>query len=276
MWIIVLATLLWLYAVALQKLIEIFLPLFGFVYDSFYISLLFSSVGIGLGLLFYAISLLKPSIKRYIKLGIFAGICFSLIGVYLVVGLSAFVDLLIFYIKVGFGLFLCAIPLIGTYGLFKKQRNTVLAAGAGILFFFFFARILLGDFVFSVTQIDSLLLFFILFICFLELGSTSVFFGSVIEKMTPHKEGNEYMLSRFVAVTNRYFAFIFIILLLCYGVTFVLFTYNDYIISSASGELIGIDLNSIYGIWLLVILIMLGSFMFWYLIPREKQQLSEE
>jgi hypothetical protein len=276
MQIIALASLLWLYAVALQGLMEIFSPLLGFAYDPSYISLIISLVGIGLGLVFYALSLLKPHIKRYIKLGVPAVICFSLVGAYLVAGIPAFVELFIFLIKVGFGLILCAVPLVGAYGLFKKQRNTVLAAGAGILFFFFFTRILLGELVFSVSQIELLLLFFVLFICFLEMGSTSIFFNSIITKMAPQGDGDETMLSRFSNVFNRYLVYTFIVLILCYAVTIVLFNYNDYVISSTPGEIMGIDLGSIYGIWLLVIIMIASAFMFWYLIPREKTKTSEE
>jgi ribose/xylose/arabinose/galactoside ABC-type transport system permease subunit len=115
-----------------------------------------------------------------------------------------------------------------------------------------------------------------LFICFLEMGSTSIFFNSIITKMAPQGDGDETMLSRFSNVFNRYLVYTFIVLILCYAVTIVLFNYNDYVISSTPGEIMGIDLGSIYGIWLLVIIMIASAFMFWYLIPREKTKTSEE
>jgi len=276
MQIIALATLLWLYAVALQGLVEIFSPLLGFDYDPLYLSFIFSVVGIGLGLLFYAISLLKPAIKRYIKIGIPAVICLLLIGTLIGGGIPAFAELFILFVKIGFGLMLCAVPLTGAYGLFKKQRTHILTAGIGTLFFFFFTKILLGEFVFSVSQIELFLLFFILFICFLELGSTSTFFSSIIDKMTPHEEGDETMLSRFSTVFNRYLVYTFIMLFFCYVITFVFFTSDGYTILFSSAEIMNIDLSSIYGIWLLVIIAIIGALIFWYLIPREKTTPSEK
>jgi len=268
--------LVWLYAMALKGLVVIFSPIIGVSYDATTLAFLLSITGIILGLLFYGLSLLKPKIKRYVKLGVPSGLGLIIVGSYIFFGAQTFVDVLIFFIKVGFGLILCTIPLVGTYGLFKKHRTTILAAGAGIIFFFFFTRVLMGEFVFAVTQVETLLLFFILFICYLEVGTSSAFYSGVLEKMVPHGKGNDKMIARFSRVMNRYALFVFLSLSTCYVVTFFLYSYRDAIVSSAPGGRLGIDPGSIYGLWMLVMMIAVGTFLFWYFIPREKAKVIED
>lgn len=267
--------LIWLYATALKGLVVIFSPLIGSTYDATTLAFLFSMVGAVLGLAFYGLSLLKPKIKRYLKIGVPSSIGLIILGSYVFFGAQAFVDVFIFFIKVGFGLILATISLIGVYGLFKKHRTTVLAAGAGIVFFFFFTRVLMGEFVFAVTQVETLLLFFILLICYLELGTSSLFYSNVFGKIVPHDEGNEQMIKRFSSVMTNYFVFVFFALAICYVVTFSLYSYRSVIVSSAPGKLLGIDPGSIYGFWMLVVMIVIGAFLFWYFIPREKVNVVE-
>ena len=229
-----------------------------------------------LGLLFYGLSLLKPKIKRYLKIGVPSSIGLIILGSYLFFGAQTFLDVFIFFIKVGFGLILCTIPLVGVYGLFKKHRTTILAAGAGVLFFFFFTRVLVGEFVFAAVQVEILILFFILFICYLEVGGSSVFYNEAFEKMIPRGEGNEQMIARFSSVTNRYFVFVFFALAACYSITFFLYFYRGVIVSSTPGGILGIDPSSLHGLWILVMMIVVGTFLFWSFIPREKVKTAEE
>ncbi len=262
--------LVWLYTTALKGLIIIFSPIIGLPYDAATLAFLFSILGVFLGFLFYGISFLKPKIKRYLKIGIPGGIGLIIMGSYFFFGGKAFFDVFVFFIKVGFGLVLSTIPLVGVYGLFKKHRTTILAAGAGIVFFFFFTRVLMGEFVFATEQVELLLLFFILLICYLEVGASSVFYTGVLEKMAPRGEGNEQMIKRFSSVMTRYFMFVFFALTICYIITFFLYSYRGVIVSSAPGEMLGVDPGSLYGFWMLVVMIVIGTFLFWYFIPREK------
>ncbi len=274
--ILAIGLLVWLYAMALKGLIVIFSPLIGLSYDATTLSFLFSILGVVLGLLFYGLSFLKAKIKQYITIGVLSSIALIIIGTYVLFGGKAFLDVFLFFVKVGFGLILSTIPLIGVYGLFKNHRTTILAAGAGVLFFFFFTKVLVGEFAFTAAHVELLLLFFILFICYLELGASSVFYSKAFEKMVPRGEGNEQMITRFSTVVNKYFIIVFFALASCYILTFFLYSYRAAIVSTAPGDLLGIDPGSLYGLWLLVMMIVVGTFLFWYFIPREKISPIEE
>lgn len=265
----------WIYAVAVMGFVEIFLKPFGINISALYLSLILSMVGILLGFFFYGVSLLKSSVKSTIKIGVMAAILLLIVLTYLAAGLYALIELFILLAKIGFFLMMCIVPIVGVYSILKKQRNVILSSAVGILFFFFFVIILSklgGDLpipFYSENQITMLLLFFLLYICFLELGVTSIYFGSVVNKMAPNEDSDETMLLRFNQVFNRYLIQISIILVLCYLLSLFLLSYSDIFYS---GELMGVDLSSNYGIFLLVFFILASAFVFWYLIPREKTE----
>ena len=156
-----------LYAISIEGFIDLFSPVFVGGYVPLHLSLLLSGIGIGLGMLFCGITQLNKNIRQYIIVGIPGFIFFIIVFTYFIFGVYVFFDLIINLIKIGLGLMLCSIPLIGTYGLFKGQHNIILAAGTGLLFFFFFVRILPIEFVSFVEEIQLLILFFILFACYL-------------------------------------------------------------------------------------------------------------
>ena len=260
----------WLYAVALQELIRIFQPFFGIGIYLSYLSIIVSLIGIGLGLIFYTISLLKSDIRRLIKIGIPIFIVLTMLFTYLGAGTGAFLQLLIFFIKIGFSLVICTVPIICCYGLLKKQKSTFLAASLGIMFFFFFTKILLGQVAFSLDQIELILLFFVLYICFLEIGTTSIYFSHIVDKMTPNESTDEAALLHFNSAFNRYLLHISVISLFCYVLTLIIFQYNNYVMSFIPKEIVDVDFSSVQGMLTLMIFTLAGAFIFWYLIPREK------
>ena len=267
----------WFYIMAMMGFIEIFLIPLGINISSFYIAIILSSVGIVLGFLFYAISLLKSSLKATITIGIMGTILLLILITYLLYGLSALVELFIYLLKIGFFLLMCVMPIIGVYSILKKQSNVLKSAGIGILFFFFFVIILSKiNPVFSApfyteNQIALLLLFFLLFICFLEFGASSIYFGSVVKKMIPNEGIDESILLRLNRVINRYFIQISGVLGLCYIISLLLIWYRNNI---GFTEFFGLSLNSSEGLFLLIIFVIVGAFIFWYLIPREKTDIS--
>ena len=120
---------------------------------------------------------------------------------------------------------------------------------------------------YSPDEILKLLLFFILFLMYLELGVNLTYFNSMIRKMTPTEYIDEVMLARFNQVVNRYLIQVPAALILVYLISIIFFWNSDLI---STHELMGIRLTSGFGIFLLVIFSILGSFLFWYLIPHEK------
>ena len=267
---IYLILLLFLYAISIEGFIDLFSPLLGSGYSPLQLSLFLSLIGIGLGFLFYRLSQLNQTIKRYIMLGVPGCILLMIVFTYLIFGVFVLFDLIIYLVKIGFGLIMSSTPCVGTYGLLKRQKNAILAAGSGILFFFFFAKILMGEFTAAVEQIEILILFFILFICYLELGIASIYFDSAIHKMMPNKNSDESMLLRFNHVFSRYLMHIFIVLVICYVVSIVILQYSSPFVSVTGGEIMSISFGSVYGMWLLVGITTFCAFLFWFLIPREK------
>ena len=258
------------YSVAIQGFIEIFSQPLGLEYETSIISLLLAVIGIMLGLIFYALSFLKKVVKNYIILGFPGFIFFTFLIVYFIGGVDLFIEILSLFVKIGLFLMLCTIPIAGCYGLLKKQRNIIIASGVGLMFFFFFTKFLIGEFVISVDQIEILILFFISFIAFLELGLASINYNSVVDKMTPNEDSDENLLLHFNNVLNNYIVLISIVLFSCFGFTLIIFQYNYQFMSIIPQELLDIDLTSAYGMCFLVIITIISAFMFWYLIPREK------
>lgn len=267
----------WIYAIAMTGFVKIFLLPLQINMSPFYLSLVLSIVGILLGFLFYGLSLLKKSLKTTIVIGIMVSILFIVLFTYLIAGLNALIELFILLIEIGFFLLMCTIPIIGVYSILTKQRNVLISSGAGMMFFYFFVIILSklnSDFsaqYYSEDQITMLLLFFLLFVSYLEVGATSIYFGSVVNKMTPNEDSDEAMLLQFNQVFNRYIIQISIILILCYFLSIFLFWYKDNI---GTEEFMGVDLSSPIGIFLMIVLFIAGAFVFWYLIPREKTEFA--
>lgn len=279
MQIIYLLLLIYLYTLSLEGFIHVFKLILGIDIDTFYLTLFLSVVGTSLGFVFYALSLLNTKVKRYIIAGVPAFISLMLVCVLFLFELSVFIEFAILLFKIGFVLMLCSLSLIGCYGLLKKHRTSILAAGVAILFFLFFTKLLLTriDYALSVNQFEILLLFFILFICYLELGMTSIYYSLLIEKILPNKDdGNEFLLKRFNSVFNKYLAVTSIVLLLCYFFTRFIVFFSDNVRSVSSLEAFGIDPGSIFGTWFFVLLTIFGAFMFWVLIPREKTVVVNE
>jgi len=88
--------------------------------------------------------------------------------------------------------------------------------------------------------------------------------------MTLNEDIDETVLSRFNRLFNRYILHVSFVLISCYTFTLIIFRYNGYINSLIPKEIIDVDLSSVQGMLLLVILTLAGAFIFWYLIPREK------
>lgn len=79
-------------------------------------------------------------------------------------------------------------------------------------------------------------------ICFIEIGSSVVFYGSVYTKMKAHDEVNNHLLNHYNNVLNKYFIVIPLALIGCYFFTLFIMEFNDTITSLNQGELFGINL----------------------------------
>ena len=236
MQIISLSLLFWLHSVAVQGLIELFSPVIGLPYSAYYLSLMLTLLGVGLGVIFYVLSNLNRAYRRLIVTGVIGFILILITISILFAGFFVLYELIIYLAKFALGLSMCTVSIVGSYGIVKRQQNAVIASGGGILFFFFFTRILLGDFVSIVQPIEVMILFFVLFICFLELAVKAIYFNSSIEKITK-KETDGILLKRFNSVFNRYLIFISFVLIICYIISLIILLHDNPLISITAGEI---------------------------------------
>ena len=265
------------YAISVMGFLYVFSDMIGIRTPAMELSIFLALFGVGLGFIFYGLSFLKTQIKNYIVFGIMSIIFLIILITYFYFGISVLFELLILIVKIMLFLGMCSIPIVGVFAILKKQKNALFSSIIGILFLYFFTLILSKFLpVFSVPFYSSdetpqLLLFFILILMYLELGVNQIYFSSVIHKMSPTEEIDEFMVSRFNQVVNRYLLQVPTALILVYLISVVFFWNSDFI---STEELMGIKLTSGFGIFLLIIFAIAGIFLFWYLIPREKTKIA--
>jgi len=269
--------LIFIYSISVMGFLYVFSDMMGLNTPARELSVFLSLFGIGLGFIFYGLSFLKTQIKNYVVFGIMGIIFLIILITYLSVGLLVLADLMLLLIKIGFFLGMCSVPIVGVFAILKKQKNAIFSSTFGILFLFFFT-LFLSRFipVFSVPfyssgEIPQLLLFFILILMYLELGVNQIYFSSVIRKMSPTVNIDEVMFARFNRIFNRYVYQVPTALILVYLLSVIFFWNSDFLVTE---ELLGVKLTSGFGIFLLVIFAITGSFLFWCLIPREKTKIA--
>ena len=269
--------LIWIYAISVTGFLYVFSDLIGLSTSPMELSFLLALFGVGLGFIFYGLSFLKTQIKNYAILGTMGLIFLMILITYISFGISTLSELLLLLLKIGFFLSMCSVPIVGVYGIMIKQKNAIKTSATGILFLYFFILILskitsvFAVPFYSVEEILKLLLFFIFFIIYLELGVNLIYFDSVMRKMSPTQDNDEFMFARFNQVVNRYLLQVPTVLMLVYIISLMFFWNSDFF---STHELFGVSLTSGFGIFLLIVLTVAGTFLFWYLIPREKTKVT--
>jgi len=259
-----------LYTVAVWGFVDTFTDLLALPFSSLQISLIISSVGIALGVLFYGISLFKSNVKGYIVSAILIIISIIFVIPYLELRIDALRESFILLIKVGIILGLCTVPSTGVYALLKKQKDTLIVSGLVIMFFFCFIRFLNGSYIFSSDQIGLFLLFFITFLCFLELVTKSFYFDLVIRKIMPNEDNYDVTLLRFNKVFNRYFVYLIIFLTASYILTSIIFWSNNSLGMFNAEKILGLEYSSVQSTLALVIILTICLLIFWYLTPSKQ------
>jgi len=259
----------WLYAVAMMGFNYIILKQLNINFSSAYLSIILSSIGVALGIVFYFLTNLKSNTKFIISIISTRVLVMVVLIAYIFGGILALQYLGV----IGFFFLMSTIALISVYAILKNQKMVFFSSALGLMFFYFILILLSkakpDTFIpfYTDEQVELLLLFFILFIFYIELGSISIYFKNVIKKMTPNQEIDELMIKRFNKVFNRYVFFISIFLITSYLITLMLLLNANFI---EINEIMGINLSSAYGVILLVSFTFLGAILFWILIPREK------
>lgn len=276
--------LLWVYAVSITGFIEIFKilskDLLIINYNSDYLGIIFGIMGLGLGTGFYFLSNLPKKIKNIILITIPSIILLIILFSYLIADIEGFITVLYNLLKVGIFFLVSGLPSIAIYSVLKNQKNVLLACGAGIMIFFFMI-IFLSQItklnllpVYSENQMTLLLLFFILFLAFLEIGSNSINYTNNLKKMIPNHYVDQNTIFRFNRVINKQIAYVCLILFSCFIGSFLLLWENNYNKFLKIDHIFGIEITSYFGIILLVFFILTGLTLLWFLIPQEKKKES--
>lgn len=280
--ILTLIILLWVYALSVSGFIKIFKvinqDLLIINLSAEHIALLFGIIGLFLGIGYYLLSILPQKIKTILTIGIPSTILILILSSYLIGDISGFFNLLYNFLKLGIFFVVSGIPSIATYSLLKNQKNVLLACGAGIMIFFFMI-IFLSQItklnlvtIYSENQIPMMLLFFVFFLIFIEIGSKSIYYSNSLSKITPNQYIDQNSLFRFNNVINKQLLFTSAIFTICYFTSLILLLNNNYSRFFEFNRILGVESTSYFGIILLVFFTLTGLTILWFLIPQEKEK----
>jgi hypothetical protein len=175
---------------------------------------------------------------------------------------------------IGISIFFVFIPIIGFYSILKKETKMFLFAGVELLFFYLFLIIspnlinIQMDFIsYSFTE---LILFFVLFLIYFEVGLKSLNFDFMVVKITQNRTyANDELLTGFNRVFNKYLLYMVIFIFLSYLITYALFQTN---ILSEFGANLGLKMGSMESIILFTTLAIAGPLLLWLYFSNEEQK----
>jgi len=244
---------------------------FGLAGDGLSISYTLSFIGIGLGYVYYYISKLKKTLKKYIRLGVPAGIVLILLISYFLFDIHVYFDLLLILAKIGFLMIFINFPALMVFGLLKNKKGYCHISICGGLFFLLTAKIL---FVSAFKTIDQTYLLLIITGFIFLLQMIFVYFKLVSAKnnvFNNKKSKVEDDISyKFNLCINRYFLYMLLIILSC-----VLFTFIAYFCliqtSVLPNEVLNIRFSSFVGISSAVGVTILCILILWLYISQRKE-----
>ncbi len=264
------------YAIVMTAIIAPATQLFGVSENigfSFLLTFIFSLLGVVLAMTVILIKRLSQPIQRYLKIGLFTIYPLFLLVSYIVFGLDVFFALCLVLLKLIFVLFVCMLPLIFTYGFLKKIKVAVLAPSVGILFLFFLTLLLPNSenrLLITPDETWSFILLFIGYLSFFELAMSSLSFSIIVDKITPQKKGNEFMLRRFSMVLISYCQHLVLAAMICILFTGAVVFLKEIFLSVHPSRFLGINLGSLSGISLFVIITIVSVLLFWFFSSMKK------
>jgi hypothetical protein len=270
------------YAIVMTAIISPATRLFGMSENngfSFLLTFIFSLIGVGLAMTVLQIKRLSQPIQRNLKIGLFTLYPLFLLFTYIVFGLDVFFTLCLVLLKLIFVLFVCMLPLIFTYGFLKKTKVAVLAPSVGIIFLFFLTLLLPNSenrLLITPDEPWSFILLFIGYLSFFELAMSSLFFSTIVDKIAPQKKGNDFILERFSMVLNSYSLHLVLAITICLLFTGGVVLLKEMFRSEQPSSFMGINLGSLSGVSLFVIVTIICVLLFWLFSPlkKTKKQMS--
>ncbi len=248
------------------------------------ISSILTIIGISLGALIYKISFSKklPSnygTKEYMTLAVEIILIALLISTYIsYLFLEKNLEKAITFVitTIGMPVFFLMIPIVSIFSILKKEVKTFLFSSLNLLSFYIFLIITEGliDATKKFTLINSneLVIFFILFLIFVEMGLKILDFDSIIKRITQNRTyTNISLLNGFNKLINKYIMFLAIFVLASYLFTlFVIQTDFFY----KTGEKIGLTIGSIQSIILFTTVAIIIPLFFWFHGPKKSEKLK--
>ena len=240
---------------------------------SFVLTFIFSLLGVGLAIAFLQIKRLSQSIQRYLKIGLFTIYPLFLLFTYIIFGLNMFFTLCLVLLKFIFVFLLCTLPLIFTYGSLKKVKVALIAPCVGLIFLFFLTLFLPNPenrLLITPDEPWFFILFFIGYLVSFELAMSSLFFSSIVDKITPQKKENDFIVERFSMVLNSYCIHLVLATTICILFTGGMVLLKEIFLSVHPSSVMGITLGSLSGISLFVIITIISVLLFWLFSPMKK------
>lgn len=234
-------------------------------------------IGFFIGLLFFFLFRRIPNMKRYLFNGVPGFIFLLIVVAYFIGGFELLVPITLNLLKIGIGTFFCFSSILGTYGILNRRPRIIYAAGGFIFFVFIFSRVGFSAFIPFISQISVFMLFVVLLLCYFELGGVVHHLHSSFVKIHPMDNTDEEIYRRFNHVFTKYLFHILLLFCTCYILTFTLVfaLSNNIRMSILFQQSTGMNVTSHVGLWFLIGVCILGAFLLYLLIPREKKAVPQ-
>jgi len=248
-------------------------------FPNWMIATILTIIGISLGTLIYKLSFSKklPSdygTKEYMTLSVEIISIALLISIYIsYIFLENNLEKAITFVftTMGAPVFFLMIPIISIFSILKKEFKAFLFSSLNLLSFYLFLIIAEGltdeTKKFTLRNSNELVIFFILFLLFVEMGLKILDFDSILKRITQNRTyTNISILNGFNKLLNKYIMFLAIFVLISY--IFTLFVIRTEFLYKTLD--IGLEIGSIQSIILFTVLAILIPLFFWFHGPKEK------
>ncbi len=263
-----------LYSIAIKPYITIFNDFISINFSSFIIAFIITIIGSCIGYFFTKKTFRKIKMDYNLKNNIITAITsiipIVLLVIYFVFGSEALQKTVLYLTKSVIIIFLTIIPVFCIYSIVKKKKNIFVTNSITVFIFLFYLFFLENIFenidtgFYFDNQNTFLLVYFVLFICYLEIGLKSIVFSSMMKKISPDKDNeNSFLLEKFNNVFNK--SFLYLITFFVTSIILSLLVLNNNFDAIALKGLGSVDI-----IIILTILVIILSLLFWFFAAYDK------
>ena len=268
----------------LKNYIQIFGILNYIDFSPWIISIAITSSGCAIGVLLYFVSKSKKLPKKYnakdyavitsqITLAI---LLMTLYASFILMNGNLQIAINFAFGVVGGLIYFTFVPIISFYSILKKEKKMFLFSGIELLMFYLVLVISSNLTNIQLNFISNssleLILIFVLFLIYFEVGLKSLTFDIMINKITQNKTyENENSLQGFNKVFNKYILFISIFVILSFLFSYILYQTN--FLSDISKNL-GLKIGSMESLIIFTILVLIGPLVYWAYFSNEGKSIN--